>query len=537
MVQAGAQPKPVSENGIAAAIALHQQGQLERAARIYGDILAATPDQTDALNLLGLVRHQQGRNIEALQLIGAALERADRSPDIRNNFALVLDALGRQEEALAQFERVLADNSSHVNALYNRAQTLSRLKREEEALAAYRNLLDVQPDHVGALNESSRLNMRLGRPHAALACYERALAIAPAVELHVNRGTALRALNRDDEALASFNAASALRPDCAEARWNASLVRLRRGEFAAGWRDYEWRWRKADWAGRQRNFSAPLWCGDEAIGGKTVLLHAEQGFGDTIQFVRYAPLVAAQGATVVLECQPQLKSLLHGADGVAHVIAAGETLPPFDLHCPLLSLPLAFKTELETVPSAVPYIRPPAERIAKWRDRLPSNGRLRVGICWAGSSAHLNDRNRSMPLDRFAKVFVAGADFISLQKETRAEEGAILSAHNVAQPAAQFADFADTAAVVATLDLVISVDTSVAHLAGAMGKPVALLLPFSPDFRWLLDRTDSPWYPTMRLFRQPALCAWDDIIGRVRDGLVENVRRQESSLPRQVAVE
>ncbi len=538
MVQAGALPKPISEGGIDAAIMLHRQGHLDQAARIYDVIIAANPDESDALNLLGLVRHQQGRNVEALRLIGAALERAQQSQDIRNNFALVLAALGRREEALAQFEQVLAVNGRHINALNNRADTLAQLKRDEEALAAYRRLLDVQPDHVGALNESGGLNTRLGRPHAALVCYDRALAIAPAAELHVNKGTVLRALNRDDEALASFAAATALRPDYAEAFWNASLIRLRRGDFAAGWRDYEWRWRKADWAGRERNFSAPLWRGDEGIAGKTILLHAEQGFGDTIQFVRYAPLVAARGATVVLECQPQLKSLLHRLDGVAQVIAAGETLPRFDLHCPLLSLALAFKTELATIPSGVPYIRPQAERAAKWRDRLPSNGGPRVGICWAGSSAHLNDRNRSIPLDRFAKLFaVAGADFVSLQKEASAAEGAILSAHNVAHSAAEFEDFADTAAVVATLDLVISVDTSVAHLAGAMGRPVALLLPFSPDFRWLLDRLDSPWYPTMRLFRQPVLGSWDDVIASVRHELVEQVRRHASVPLRQVTAE
>jgi hypothetical protein len=350
------------------------------------------------------------------------------------------------------------------------------------------------------------------------------LAIASAAELYVNKGTALRALIRDDEALASF--AAAVRPDCAEAHWNAALIRLRRGDFATGWRDYEWRWRKADWAGRRRSFSAPLWRGDEPIAGKTMLLHAEQGLGDTIQFVRYAPRVAERGTTVVLECAPQLKGLLQGLDGIAHVIATGEALPPFDLHCPLLSLPLAFRTELATVPSAVPYIRPPAEGAAKWRGRLPSNGRPCVGLCWAGSNAHLNDRNRSIALDRFAKIFtVGGVDFVSLQKDASAADAAILSAHNVALPAVQFADFADTAAVVGMLDLVISVDTSVAHLAGAMGKPVALLLPFSPDWRWMLDRADSPWYPTMRLFRQATLGAWDGVIARVCDALAEVVSR------------
>jgi tetratricopeptide (TPR) repeat protein len=524
MAQPSARPDAVSE--ISRAIALHQQGRFDEAAQLYDVILAAAPDRPDALNLLGLARYQQGRNADALRLIGAALARADKSADIINNFALVLAALGRQEEALAHFEKALAIAADHVNALANRADTLKRLKRDEEALAAYAQLLTVQPDHLGAMNESGGLNTRLGRPEAALAHYDRALAIASAAELYVNKGTALRALNRDDEALASFAAAAAVRPDCAEAHWNAALVRLRHGDFATGWRDYEWRWRKADWAGRQRDFASPPWRGRGPIAGKTVLLHAEQGFGDTIQFARYARLVAERGATVVLECQPQLKNLLQNIDGAAHVIAAGEPLPSFDVHCPLLSLPLALGTELATVPCGVPYIRPPAERTEKWRDRLPSRGRQRVGLCWAGSGAHLSDRHRSISFDQFCPILsVDGIDFVSLQKELRPLDAALLRKHDVAQPSADFADFADTAAVIAMLDLIISVDTSVAHLAGAMGKPVALLLPFSPDFRWMLDRDDSPWYPTMRLFRQTSLGAWDGVITRVRDALVEIVRR------------
>lgn len=528
MTAAGAELWSRPENEIGQAVALHRQGRLDEAARLYSAIIAALPDRPDALNLLGLVRYQQGRNVEALRLIGAALARDGGSADVINNFALVLTTLGRQEEALAHFDKALAVMADHVNALANRADTLKRLKRDEAALAAYARLLTVQPDHLGALNESGGLNMKLDRPEAALACYDRALAIACAAELHVNKGTALRALNRDSEALASFAAAAAVRPDCAEAHWNAALVRLRHGDFGDGWRGYEWRWRKADWAGRQRNFTVPQWRGDVPVAGKIVLLHAEQGFGDTIQFVRYAPLVAERGATVVLECAPQLASVLQDVDGVARVVAAGAPLPPFDLHCPLLSLPLAFGTELATVPCGVPYIRPPAARAAMWRSRLPSTGRPRVGLCWAGSSAHLNDRNRSIALDRFGKIFtVSGVDFVSLQKEAGAAETAILSAHNAARPAAQFEDFADAAAVVAMLDLVISVDTSVAHLAGAMGKPVALLLPFSPDWRWMLDRIDSPWYPTMRLFRQSARGDWDGVIERVRDALIGFASRPE----------
>jgi hypothetical protein len=364
------------------------------------------------------------------------------------------------------------DIGQTVALLANRADTLARLKRDEEALATYQRLLDLQSDHQGALNESGGLHMRLGRPQAALTCYDRALAVTPLAELYVNKGTALRALNRDAEALASFAEAVALKPDLAEARWNASLVRLRQGDFTIGWKGYEWRWRKADWRARCRNFSLPLWLGDAPIAGKAVLLHAEQGFGDTIQFIRYAPLVAQRGARVVLECPAELTELLRDIEGVAQIVARGDALPAFDFHCPLLSLPLAFGTELATVPANVPYLQTRAERIAKWRGRLLHNGRLRVGICWAGNGEHLNDRIRSIPLDRFASILsVSGLDFVSIQKEVSETDAMILRQHSVAQLGQQFADFADTAAVISMLDLVISVDTSVAHLAGAMVRP------------------------------------------------------------------
>jgi tetratricopeptide (TPR) repeat protein len=408
-----------------------------------------------------------------------------------------------------------------------RAAELKRLKRHDDALAAYEAVLAQDADDLGALNECGGLQARLGRPEAAVAYYDRALALAPRiVELHINKGTALFALNRHEAALASFAAATAIDPDRAEAHYNASLVRLRLGDFAAGWQGYEWRWRKAEWVPLRRNFAAPLWLGAEPIAGKTLLLHAEQGFGDTVQFVRYAPLLAKCGATVVLECQPALKDLLRHCDGLALVLGRGEALPAFDLHCPLLSLPLGCGTQLDTVPAHVPYLRPPPERLATWRGRVPANGRLRVGICWAGSAAHLNDRNRSIPLQSFAALLaVPGLDFVSVQKDVDAAQAAILRRHGVVQLGQDFADFADAAAVLAMLDLVITVDTSIAHLAGAMAKAVAMLVPFAPDFRWLTERTDSPWYPTMRLYRQTALGDWSGPLQRLQQELAAVAQR------------
>ncbi len=526
--QAAASVRPHATSGIEHAAALHRAGRFDEAAQICSAILAAEPDDYNALHLLGLLRYKQGQNAEALRFVGAVLRRTPRSAEVLNNYGVILEALARHEEALVCFDAGLAIDADYLHALTNRAGALKRLKRHEEALAAYEAVLARNAGDLGALNECGSVLMRLGRPEAALVCYERALAIAPALaELHINMGLALRALNRFAEALASFAAAAAVEPERAEAHYGASLVRLCLGEYETGWRGYEWRWYQAGWAGSRRNFSAPLWLGDGPIEGKTILLHAEQGFGDTLQFVRYIPLVARRGATVILECQPELKNLLCNIAGVTQVISRGEALPDFDLHCPLLSLPLACRTELATIPANIPYLYPHEERVAQWRGRLPQNCRLRVGICWAGGLAHQNDHNRSIPLACFATVLsVSGMDFVSLQKEVSEEQAMILREHGVAQLGQEFQDFADAAAVVAMLDLVISVDTSIAHLAAAMGKAVRLLVPFSPDWRWQLDRTDSPWYPTMRLFRQPAIGDWDGPVERLSQELTDVLRRR-----------
>jgi len=325
-------------------------------------------------------------------------------------------------------------------------------------------------------------------------------------------------LARLEEALVSYDEALKLDPEQVDANFNASLAKLCLADFRAGWEQYEYRWKKKEF--QRREYARPMWRGERDIAGKTVLLVHEQGLGDTIQFVRYAPLVADLGARVVVGVQPPLKSVVATVPGIAQIIADGEVLPEFDVFCPMLNLPRAFGTELATIPAKIPYIRPYQERLEKWRDRFLDDDRVRVGICWAGNTAHLNDRNRSIALPRLAKVLsVPGIDFVSIQKDVAAAQADVLRAHGVRQLGQEFADFSDTAAVIALLDLVVAVDTSVAHLAGAMGKAVALLIPFSPDWRWLLDRTDSPWYPTMRIFRQDAIGDWDGPLERLRHEL------------------
>lgn len=511
---------PVPASGIAEAFAHYRQGRLGEAETICDAILSAQPQDFDSLHLLGLLRHRQGRNAEALRLVASVLKRAPRSAEVLNNYGLILAALKRHEEALACFEDALVNCADYSLALKNRAASLKSLARHEEALAAFAAVLAAEPNDIDALNECGGLLLRLGCPDAAIACYDQALAIAPrVVELYINKGSTLAAANRFTEALESFAAAAAIAPQRGEAHYKASLIHLRRGDFKRGWRDYEWRWR-TERAPKVRQVDAPLWVGKEPLEGKTILLLAEQGFGDTIQFVRYAPLVAARGAIVLLDVPPALKALAASIPRVSAVFGQNEPVPPVDFYCPLLSLPLAFQTELATVPANVPYLHANEDRLMSWRPRMPRRSGLRVGICWAGSKDHLNDHNRSIPLERFAPIFaLPNLDFVSVQKDVSEMHLAMLAKHGVAALGQDFADFADTAAVLGQLDLFISVDTSVAHLAGAMGKAVALLLPFPAEWRWFGDRADSPWYPTMRLFRQRTTGDWDGPLAQLYEEL------------------
>jgi tetratricopeptide (TPR) repeat protein len=552
------------------AIALHRQGRLSEAEQHYAAILGQDHEHYDALHLLGLARYQQGHAVEALQLIAAALRAGPHSPDMLSNCGLVLVALERHEEALAHFDRALALDGDHSNALNNRGLTLEALGRAEEALASWGRALEIDPHHFEALHSRGNALYRLKRFEAALADYHRALLLQPDnLDVLNSCGGALSGLGRLDEALDSYDRALKIAPNLpvllinkgnvladqhdfgsalasyteatateamrAEAIWCQSLIRLRLGQFARGWREFEWRWRQRSWAPQRRDFRQRLWLGREPLAGRTILLHAEQGFGDTIQFVRYAKLVAGRGATVLLEVQPPLKSLLSGLDGVAQTFARGELLPNFDLHCPLMSLPFALRTTLDSIPAEVPYLHAPADRLARWVDRLGHKRYLRVGIAWAGSALHKNDHHRSIALEHFAALLVApDIEFVSLHKETAAVDASALNCRaNVIQIGDELVDFADTAALISLLDLVVAADTSVAHLAGALGRPVWILVPFTPDFRWLLNREDSPWYPTARLFRQPRPGDWERVIVRVRDDLEDWRQHRKSHEERQ----
>jgi tetratricopeptide (TPR) repeat protein len=497
------------------AVSAYKAGNLAEAEQLCQQIVSARSDHFDALHVLAIVQAALGKSTMALENYDRAFALRPDHADALSNRGNALLALNRCEEALASYDRALAVRPDFAEALSNRGHALEQADRLDEALASYDRALKVRPDFVDALYNRGNVLKALKQYDAALASYDRATALRPGhADSHNNRGQVLRELMRFDEALASYDRALALQPRHIMAHCNAAALRLLRGDFARGWPDYEWRWMKASVVLANRIFTQPLWRG-EAIAGKTILLHSEQGLGDTIQFCRYVPLVAARGARVVLEVQKPLRALMNGL-GAAQVIAKGDPLPEFDLHCPLLSLPLAFGTTMETIPSANAYLAAPAQPSTAWQARLAVTPRSRIGLAWSGRAGHERDHERSIGLRAFLPLLETGAAIVSLQKEVRAEDAIVLKERgDVLNAGEELGDFSDTAALMSQLDLVISVDTSVAHLAGALGKPVWILVTHVPDWRWLLERDDSPWYPTARLFRQDATGAWDGALARV----------------------
>lgn len=494
--------------------------RLEEALASFDATLAVRPDYAEALNTRAAALLQLGRPQEALASCESALSLKSEFPEALSNRGVALGHLGRLEEALASFDRALQLKPDYVAALTNRGKALFDLhsvERAEEALAACDKALAVNPGDAGALANRAHLLFQLERPQEALASSERALTVRPdSAEALNTRAAALYGLGRANEALASHAAAIAISPDFAEAHWNEALCRLALGDFATGWQKYEWRWRTKFGARDKRDLAGPLWLGKEDLCGKTVFLHAEQGYGDTLQFCRYAPAVAARGATVILAVPAPLKSLLRTLPGVEQVVSEYDRSRPIDFHCPLMSLPLAFGTEVETIPAPVPYLWPNPYRTATWRERLTQYGGLKIGLVWAGSRK-LGGRPvdlRAMRLDQLRQIGgVPGVTLVSLQKGEPASQ--IRTAGFVIHDwTDELADFADTAALVAALDLVITVDTSVAHLAGALGKPVWVLLHHIPDWRWRLHRDHTAWYPTMRLFAQFDLGDWPGVVRR-----------------------
>jgi tetratricopeptide (TPR) repeat protein len=413
---------------------------------------------------------------------------------------------------------------ANLTVLLKRAVSAYKSGKLIEAEQLCQKIIAKKRNFFDALHLLAVLQSKMGNRDKALASYDRALSVRPdSTEVLSNRGNTLHELKRFEEALASYDRALTLRPDYAAAHYNEALCRLLVGDFERGWNKNEWRWQTNQVA--KRNFTKPQWLGHENIAGKTILLYAEQGFGDAIQFCRYVPLVAKRGAHVILEVPKPLQELMSNLTGVAQIASNGDPLPDFDFHCSLLSLPLAFGTRLATIPAAIPYLRASSPALNDWDTRLGPRGRPRIGLAWSGHPAHKKDHNRSISLGSLLSLLEINATFVSLQKDIRPDDATVLKDRSdICHFGDALESFSDTAALMSHLDLVISVDTSAAHLAGALAKPVWVLLPFIPDWRWLLDRDDNPWYPTARLFRQDATRGWDNVIERVHAALHDFVQ-------------
>jgi tetratricopeptide (TPR) repeat protein len=531
--------------------AWHAQGRLDAAEQQFRLAAAIAPGPAQAPLFLGLLLKETGRLAEAIQCFrraasiepryadahlnlgnalreagqgAAALDAYRRAAELRPGHAethlflgQALQAEGQAAAALVSYDAALALAPGHAPGLLLRADCLAALGRLEAAVEAYRRAIAARPAAAPCHGNLGAVLQRLGRLDEALASFAAAAALAPGfVEAWYNQGVVLRDLGRDAAAEASFRRALALAPDHAAARTDLALLELRRGDDAEGWRNYEARWRAPGFPGRLGPAEQPQWRGEVPVAGRRLRLRAEQGLGDTLQFCRYAPLIAALGAAVELAVQPALEPLLAGQFPGVAVVAEGAASAA-DLHCPLLSLPLALGAGRI---APVPYLTADPARRRAWRARLGPPEGVRVGLVWAGNPAHPNDRNRSIELRALAPLAgLAGIRCWSLQKPVSAADRAVLAAAGIASCGDLLTDFAETAALVLELDLVISVDTAVAHLAGALGRPVWVLLPAIADWRWGVAAA-SDWYPTARLFRQGG-AGWTPVIAEVAAALAD----------------
>jgi len=503
-------------------IVLARQDRLDDAVASYQQALGLKPDYLDAHNNLGTVLARQQKLDEAVASYQRAIHLNPSSPGAHNNLGLSLARQGKLDEAVASYRRAIRLKPDDAEVQNNLGIVVAKQDKLGEAEACFQQAIGLRPGYPEAHNNLGSILDKQDRFDEAVACFQRAIGLKPDYpEAHNHLGIALWKQGRVDEAVASYQQALRFRPDYPEAHWNRGLVWLTMGHLEQGWTGYEWRWKCQEF-NLLPPLQAPLWDGSP-LDGRTILVRAEQGLGDTLQFIRYLPLVQRRGGRVILVCQSPLVRLLSRSRGlgVERLLAHGDPLPEHDVHVPLLSLPGLLGTTLESVPADVPYLEAEPQRVAAWRQRLGSYRGLKIGIVWQGNPDHRMDRFRSTRLTQFASLArVPGVHLFSLQKGPEAEQLAALAGDfPVTDLGSGLEDFADTAAALKNLDLVVSVDTSVAHLAGALGVPVWVALPFVAEWRWLMSREDSPWYPTMRLFRQTGPGQWEGVFRRIAEAL------------------
>ena len=515
-----AEPPPLAGQMFVEAVGRHQRGQLAEAEALYRAILAIHPAHAEAGYNLGVVLQILGRSADAVAAYRHAIAVRPDFADAMSNLGAALQDLGQLDEAVSVYRGAIARRPDFVMAWCNLGVALKEQGRFDAAVAAFHRALAIQPGSDSAHANLGAVLLEQGDAPAALEACRRAVAANPGMVIaHCNLGACHKALNRLDEAEAAYRQALALCPDFPEGHFSLAQILVLKGELTNGWAEDQWRWKLREYGWLKAlhgTFAQPRW-GGEALHGRTILVHAEQGLGDTIQFARFLPEVAARGGRIVLAVQPPLMSLLGRLDGVTVVPLDKAPLPPFDVHVPLPSLPGLFGTALATIPARTPYLQPDPAAVARWRARIGGTG-LKVGVVWAGNPSQRGDRFRSPRLRAFMPLFaVPGVDFVALQLGAgRDDIAASPLPAAVLDLGPEIGDFADTAAIMAGLDLVITSCTAPLHLAGALGVPVWGIIPFAPHFFWMLDRSASPWYPTLRLHRQDRPGHdWSGVIGRV----------------------
>ena len=471
---------------ISQAIHLHKSGRVSEAQAVYEQVLQIDPENFDALHLLGVVAEQNGDHERSAQLI----------------------------------EQAIRMHPHHPSAYNNLGNAFKSMRRFDEAISAYQVAVRLRPDFPDALSNLGVALQAIGRSEEAFRCHERALALLPgSAEVHCNMGCTLQEMGRFDEAISRYNQAIHINSAYANAYWNKALALLLLGRYSEGWEAYEWRWRWDGFSTPRRKYAQPLWLGKDDLTGKSILLYPEQGYGDIIQFSRYARLVKQRGALVFLEAPASLHGVLSTLGGIDKLLLPGTEPAWFDFQCPLLSLPLAFKTTPNNIPLSNAYLREDPGKAAQWSARLGPKLRPRIGLVWSGSIGHKNDHNRSIPLALMQAHLPKQFDYLSLQKDVREADRSALECSDITHLGDEIQDFADTAALCHLVDLVVSVDTSVAHLAGALGKPTWLLLPTVPDWRWGLTGARTAWYDSVTLFRRGPEAGWTQVLSDLASDL------------------
>jgi tetratricopeptide (TPR) repeat protein len=494
---------------------LDAAGRLEEAAQAFGEAAAVHPQPGPLRHAQGFALYRLGRAEEAIGPLRQAAELSPGAAEPLNDLGVVLDERGRLDEAREVFDKALALRPAYPEALNNRALVLYRMNRLADSLEGFDAALTLKPDYAAAwLNRADTLSLQ-GRFDDALASVDQALAVSPDyADAWSRRGDVLGYERRLEEAQACYAKALAIDPNHERAAYHLAFPLLRGGRYEEGLQIYENRWR-GPLKSAAADLPMPLWLGREPVDGKTLLLHSEQGHGDTLMMLRYATLLAQRGATVIVSVQAPIETLAATVAGVSAVIPHGEPLPPYDLHIPMMSLPLAFATRPETIPGE-PYLRAPEAERARWAERLGPASKPRVGLCWSGSPTHVDDRWRSIPLETLKPLTELCLDLYAVQIEMSAADRLALEAMGVESLGGELRDYADTAGLIENLDLVVSVDTSLVNLAGGLGRPAFVMLGRVADWRWGLQPDFSPWYPSCRLFRQETIGAWDEVVARVK---------------------